>query len=295
MTSTPNPTWYDVLGVSRDATPGGDQGRLAQRHRQVRAGLRLRPVPDVQRGRRRAARPGAARGVRRRRSTPSRRRAGGGAEPVRAAPPPPAPADDAAGRAEGASEPRERRREAATREPAGEPASRPGRVDRARRAGAADRGRAGRSPASSALQVRTGRPRSPTPATRRPAAAERAVKAVFAYDYRHLAGRPEAGRGLPDRRLQKEYLKNFDALEKQKDGTPGPGRADQGRGHRRRARLGRGRRRRRTRSGSSSSSTWSRSKADGRPADLPEPGRDDHGARTATAGWSQGRQLLKHC
>ena len=49
----------------RDATPERDQGRLARRDRQVRAGLRHRPVPAVQRGRRRAARPGPPRGVRR--------------------------------------------------------------------------------------------------------------------------------------------------------------------------------------------------------------------------------------
>ncbi len=54
-----------------------------------------------------------------------------------------------------------------------------------------------------------------------PAAAERAAKAVLAYDYRQLpADRKRASAFLtPD--FRKEYLQNFTLLEKQKDGTPG--------------------------------------------------------------------------
>jgi Mce-associated membrane protein len=54
-----------------------------------------------------------------------------------------------------------------------------------------------------------------------PAAAERAAKAVLAYDYRHLpADRKAASTYLTDR-FRPKYLQNFTLLEKQKDGTPG--------------------------------------------------------------------------
>jgi Mce-associated membrane protein len=54
-----------------------------------------------------------------------------------------------------------------------------------------------------------------------PAAAERAAKAVLAYDYRHLpTDRKRASAYLSDS-FRKTYLKNFSLLEKQKDGSPG--------------------------------------------------------------------------
>jgi Mce-associated membrane protein len=54
-----------------------------------------------------------------------------------------------------------------------------------------------------------------------PAAAERAAKALFSYDYRHLpADRDRAAQYVTDS-FGKEYLKNFTQLEKQKDGSPG--------------------------------------------------------------------------
>ena len=54
-----------------------------------------------------------------------------------------------------------------------------------------------------------------------PAAAERAAKAMLSYDYRTLpADRERAGGYLTDG-FKKTYLKNFALLEKQKDGTPG--------------------------------------------------------------------------
>jgi Mce-associated membrane protein len=54
-----------------------------------------------------------------------------------------------------------------------------------------------------------------------PPAAERAAEALFSYDYRSLpADRIRAKRYLAGSFAQK-YLKNFDALEKQKDGSPG--------------------------------------------------------------------------
>jgi Mce-associated membrane protein len=54
-----------------------------------------------------------------------------------------------------------------------------------------------------------------------PAAAERAAKAVLAYDYKTLpADRKRASVYLTDG-FKKKYLANFTLLEKQKDGTPG--------------------------------------------------------------------------
>ena len=54
-----------------------------------------------------------------------------------------------------------------------------------------------------------------------PAAAERAAKAVLAYNYKTLpADRRRASAYLTDG-FRKKYLKNFSLLEKQKDGTPG--------------------------------------------------------------------------
>ena len=54
-----------------------------------------------------------------------------------------------------------------------------------------------------------------------PAAAERAAKALFSYDYRRLpADRKRADDFMTDG-FGKEYLKNFSQLEKQKDGSPG--------------------------------------------------------------------------
>lgn len=54
-----------------------------------------------------------------------------------------------------------------------------------------------------------------------PAAAERAAKAILSYDYRHLpADRARASVYLTDS-FKKKYLENFMLLEKQKDGTAG--------------------------------------------------------------------------
>ena len=54
-----------------------------------------------------------------------------------------------------------------------------------------------------------------------PPAAEQAVKALFSYDYRDLdAERRRAGTYMTPA-FAKIYFTNFDALEKQKDGTPG--------------------------------------------------------------------------
>ena len=54
-----------------------------------------------------------------------------------------------------------------------------------------------------------------------PAAAERAVKALFSYDYEQLPTDRKRAEGYLSPRFAKTYLRNFDALAKQKDGTAG--------------------------------------------------------------------------
>ncbi|MET0997555.1 MAG: DnaJ domain-containing protein [Marmoricola sp.] len=54
-----------------------------------------------------------------------------------------------------------------------------------------------------------------------PAAAERAAKVMLSYDYRTLPADRERAGGYLTSGFKKTYLKNFALLEKQKDGTPG--------------------------------------------------------------------------
>ncbi len=54
-----------------------------------------------------------------------------------------------------------------------------------------------------------------------PAAAERAAKAVLAYDYRTLPADRKRASSFLTPSFRATYLKNFSLLEKQKDGTPG--------------------------------------------------------------------------
>jgi Mce-associated membrane protein len=54
-----------------------------------------------------------------------------------------------------------------------------------------------------------------------PAAAERAAKAILAYDYKTLPADRKRASSYLSGGFEKKYLKNFALLEKQKDGTPG--------------------------------------------------------------------------
>ena len=54
-----------------------------------------------------------------------------------------------------------------------------------------------------------------------PAAAERAAKAILSYDYRQLPADRERASGFLTEDYKKEYLETFALLEKNKDGTPG--------------------------------------------------------------------------
>jgi Mce-associated membrane protein len=54
-----------------------------------------------------------------------------------------------------------------------------------------------------------------------PAAAEQAVKSLFSYDYQKLDQDRKRAEDYLTGSFEKTYLRNFDALEKQKDGSPG--------------------------------------------------------------------------
>lgn len=218
MTTTPNPTWYDVLGVPRDASsaevkaawrsstdkfePGSGSGQF----RMFNEAADVLLDPD-----RRAAYDASL------------------DAPPGASSPPATTTDDPPTSAPVAP---------AATEPAGE--SRPAKVKRARArkpraaAGAPASRRAVALTALLAvltvaaivaavvlgLQVR----RDAGVADARdqaPAAAERAAKAVFSYDYRTLPTDRERAKNYLSPAFAAKYLKNFDALATQKDGTAG--------------------------------------------------------------------------
>ena len=55
-----------------------------------------------------------------------------------------------------------------------------------------------------------------------PAAAERAAKAIFAYNYQDMPADLARAKPYLTDSFAKEFTKNFHLLEKQADGTPGP-------------------------------------------------------------------------
>ena len=58
--------------------------------------------------------------------------------------------------------------------------------------------------------------------TTAPAAAERAAKAMLSYDYRQLPADRNRAAGFLTAKYEKEYVKTFSLLEKNKDGSPAP-------------------------------------------------------------------------
>ena len=225
MTSTPSPTWYDVLGVSRDASP--EEIKAAWRNATDKF------EPGTGAGQFRMFNEAADVLL-----DPTRRAAYDdsldapadpvvGHETTATAPPPPLPAPVAEKpeKPEKRSKPekaprtklfaRQRPRPA---RPVGEPAS-------------------GRALAAAAvlvvltvvaiglavwfgLQAREDAGIADA-RDEAPAAAERAAKAVFSYDYRHLPADRNRAEDFMTDSFGKEYLKNFRQLEKQEDGSPG--------------------------------------------------------------------------
>jgi Mce-associated membrane protein len=227
--NSPSPTWYDVLGVSRDAGP--DEIKAAWRH-----------ATDH-------FEPGSGSGQFRMFNEaadvlldPERRHAYDAS--LDAAPQPPVPAAPGADTAPRASEPFEatgtaRSTTGSTTASAEAPRTpkppKPAKSDKQRRpvGEAATRTSVilaallalltiGALVAAGyfALQVRNDA-RVAEARDEAPAAAERAAKAMLAYDYRQLpTDRKRASAYLTDG-FKKKYLENFTLLEKQKDGTPG--------------------------------------------------------------------------
>ncbi len=252
MTTTPNPTWYDVLGVSRDASPaeikaawrtatdkfepgtGAGQFRMFNEAADVLLDPERRAAYDASLDAGRPEPPAAEPTTDAAAAPDPRRRAAGGAREGHEA-------------EEGQASPRRARPDRAS-----EPAS--GRAIVAAAVLAVLTVVAIVLAVVFGLQVR----KDAQVADARdeaPAAAERAVKAVFAYDYRDPAGRPEARRGVPHRRVQQGVRANFDRPGEAEGRVPGPGRADQGRGDLRRRSARRSSPRRATRPGCSSTST----------------------------------------
>ena len=210
MSSTPSPTWYDVLGVSRDASPeeikaawrnatdkfepgtGAGQFRMFNEAADVLLDPKRRAAYDEQL------------------DAP----ADTSDEPTTVAPPPPAPV------LEEQEKPKKEKRPAKVRppRPRDEPAS--------GRALAVAAVLALLTVAAIVLAVVFGlqvREASAVTEARdsAPAAAERAAKALFSYDYRRLPADRKRAEDFMTDGFGKEYLKNFSQLEKQRDGSPG--------------------------------------------------------------------------
>lgn len=209
MASSPSPTWYDVLGVSRDATP--DQIKSAWRNATDKF------EPGVGSGQFRMFNEAADVLL-----DPDRRATYDQTlalaqtvsltkppEPVQAPPPRPTPeAREAPPTVESESV------DAAAREPA------------SRRAGLVALLLALLTVAALVAAVLLGlkvRAESRVVAGRdeAPAAAERAAKAVLSYDYKTLPADRKRASAYLTPGFRTTYLKNFSLLEKQQDGTPG--------------------------------------------------------------------------
>lgn len=215
MTTTPNPTWYDVLGVPRDASsaevkaawrsstdkfePGSGSGQFRM----------FNEAADVL-------------------LDPDRRAAYDASLDAPAAtattlddPPPPAPVAPAVTTPTGESTSSKVRRPRARKvRPAGEGAPATRRAVALTALLAVLTVAAIVAAVVLGLQVR----RDAGVADARdqaPAAAERAAKAVFSYDYRTLPTDRERAKNYLSPAFAAKYLKNFDALATQKDGTAG--------------------------------------------------------------------------
>ncbi len=213
MTSTPSPTWYDVLGVPRDATaqeikdawrtatdkfePGSGSGGQFRMFNEA-ADVLLDPT-------RRAAYDDELDG------------SDVGAEVLTEVPPtaeaelPPAPPPPAIEKKQRVKKPRKSA-------PTGEPASRTALIVAAVLALLLV--------AAIVVAVVVGlklRTESQVADARdeAPAAAERAAKVVLAYNYKTLPADQKRAEAYLTKSFGKEYAKNFTLLAKQKDGTPG--------------------------------------------------------------------------
>jgi len=224
MTSSTNPTWYDVLGVSRDASPaeikaawrdatdkfepgsGAGQFRMFNEAADVLLDPARRAEYDAS-----LAAPGGTSEA----ATPHP--APAAVEPTHQVDP---QTDVKAQRREERARRREQKREAkASQAPAAEPASRRTMVVAGLVALLAVA--AVVVAVVLGLQVRT-EARVADAREQAPAAAERAAKAIFAYNYQDMPADLARAKPYLTDDFAKEFTKNFHLLEKQADGTPGP-------------------------------------------------------------------------
>ena len=224
MTSSTNPTWYDVLGVSRDASPaeikaawrdatdkfepgsGAGQFRMFNEAADVLLDPARRAEYDAS-----LAAPGGTSEA----ATPHP--APAAVEPTHQVDP---QTDVKAQRREERARRREQKREAkASQAPAAEPASRRTMVVAGLVALLAVA--AVVVAVVLGLQVRT-EARVADAREQAPAAAERAAKAIFAYNYQDMPADLARAKPYLTDSFAKEFTKNFHLLEKQADGTPGP-------------------------------------------------------------------------
>jgi len=229
--SAPNPTWYDVLGVSRDASPaeikaawrnatdkfepgsGSGQFRMFNEAADVLLDPERREAYDASLDAD---------------QTNPRPHAQPPAPTAESAPPPPPPVNEPTDGPSTHTDPKaERRRERAERRAERsatrsttpyEPAS--------RRAGILLAVLALLTVAALvaagffALQVREDA-RTADARDEAPGAAETAAKAILSYDYRRLPADRKRAKAFLTPKYQKEYEKTFKLLEKQKDGSAG--------------------------------------------------------------------------
>ena len=235
MTSSPTPTWYDVLGVSRDASPAEIKAAWRDATDKFEPGSgagqfrMFNDAADVLLDPARRADYDASLDAP---DAPN--------EAAAPPPPPPAPvatepttqvepeadahadekADEKARRREERARRREQKREAkASQATTAEPASRRTMVVAGVVALLAVA--AVVVAVILGLQVRT-EARVADAREQAPAAAERAAKAIFAYDYQDMPADLARAKPYLTDSFAKEFTKNFHLLEKQKDGTPGP-------------------------------------------------------------------------
>jgi Mce-associated membrane protein len=218
MTSTPNPTWYDVLGVSREASP-----------EEIKAAWRLATdkfEPGTGAGQFRMFNEAADVLL-----DPTRRAAYDASldDPGTTTAPAPVVAD-AAPRADPKAERREerlRRREQKNAAKAAEAGASVAKEPASRRSMAVAGVLAMLAIAAVVVAVLLGlkvRTDNQVADARQqaPAAAEQAAKAIFAYDYRDMPADLARAKPYLTDSFAQEFTKNFHLLEKQDDGTPGP-------------------------------------------------------------------------
>ena len=212
MTTSPNPTWYDVLGVSRDASPAEikaawrnatdkfEPGTGAGQFRMFNEAADVLLDPE-----RRSAYDASLDGA------PTT------GETTDVPPPPPAPVEETPEKPKKTKKQWKPKKERTPR-PTGKPASTRAKALVAVLAlltvGAVVLAVVFGLQVRKDAQVADARDEAP-------AAAERAVKEVFGYDYRTLPADRKRAESFLTGDYKKEYERTATALEKQKDGAPG--------------------------------------------------------------------------